>query len=330
MKRYLLVLFITTSITGMQTTLDPISQEFSNAIEQGNLAKVQTMLTAHKLLQDNIKKSGFYVNYPVLKYAQKNPALKDNFMQIARYLVSQGASIHPDARAALESYEKTRSVMPSPKAPIVQPVQKPVAIPTPAVKQPVSYTPAPAQPVASTTNMQQFNTLKNLFENPVVNEPAIKDYLYKNPLNLSAQQKSELLQLAVNQIQALPIFNFEPVLNLLKLLKAQGFVPQTDALQKKLADFQKGLGFSNRSGTFETKLVKAIQTNKNIQEIMNLVRNGEDVNQAGKDTVLPLEAAIARKSKEIAEYLLSQGARVDYLLPYQRQALTNLVGNIKG
>lgn len=340
MKRSLLLIMITSSgLMGMQNP--DLIEQFITAIRSGNLQQVASMLNAHPSLQNNIRTYTNFATEPILKFAIRNPALKPQYMQIARFLVDRGANIHPTALQELKSYEQSQKASITSKPVILTPVTKPTApgaakpaAPAPIVTpQPTPKPAATVQPTALPSGMQPADpaALKELLRNPA-NEAAIQQYLRIHSIsNLTKEQKDEIFTSFLAIVSGgLPFFNaaqFKSAVIVVKLLQEKGFVPTTAYQKNMLEEIRKGIPNSSRSGYFSTELVKAIKEKKSLAEIKRLVeQEKEDINQAGRDQIFPLKAATIAKSKEIAEFLLSRGAKVDDLLGYERKDLSDLLG----
>lgn len=345
MKIYFLILIFSSSALAMQQPGEQqLLKQLIDATREGNLQLVTTLVNSHPYLQKSIKDYYSIATNTISNFPVQHPDRTSAYMKIGRFLVGKGAHVHPEALKKLVEYEKNQAteaknkpaaLIPvskpaaaQPKAPVVT-TQPKLAVPTPVAK-PVAVSQPKPSPASAATAPTDFNALSDLLRLPIQNEAAIKDYLQTHSLNnLTVQQKSDLLTLAINIAQSLYLTSADQLkstLSSISLLLQKGIEP-TATHKDRLAQVRKGR-LSPRTDLFPTKLVKAIRDGKDLAEIKRLVeQENENVDQAGTDNTFPLQAATQRGSKEIAQYLMDKGAQVNSDWPgYQRQDLSKLLG----
>lgn len=353
----LLALFATSSAVGMRgpQTPRPIYQEFGNAVKAGNAHLVYQIFYDNPTLAQDLKGASEFTSHAYLGLT-KSPQLKSEYMQILRFLQTQGAPpFHPKIIKELEEYERAQqTAAPVYQQPTYQQPPRPAPVVTPPAVRPTTaatpaYTAAPAKPVQPQPQPPvlkptpagmapaNFETLADLMMairskgGGILSKPdEIREYLQTHSINnLSDKEIQELLTSVLNQISATALFSYDtlkPALKTLRVMLEKGFVPTTAYNQKLLSDLRKGTG-SNRSSQFPTDLVKAINDRKGLAEVKRLVeQEGEDVNQAGFKDRSPLEAAMFADSRDVAEYLLSKGATIDSVPSYQREQFFKFLG----
>ena len=107
----LIALFSSTCIIGMERSKS--SEEFIQAIQQGDFQRVVNLFNSDATLQNNVRTYTNYATEPVLKFAVRNPGLTAQYMKIARFLVDRGANIHSQALGKLKEYEQSQRVQPA-------------------------------------------------------------------------------------------------------------------------------------------------------------------------------------------------------------------------
>ena len=259
MKHNLLLLPLCASITliGMQRPIS-LSEQFMAATERGDIQLVVNMLNQNPSLLNDIRNYYNYATEPILKFAKRNPGKTAEYMQIARFLVNNGARIHPSALKELETFEQSyRAPVPTYTQP--RPTyQQPIPAPAPVQPRPQPYMPAGApsqpapvpQPLSKATEEKYQNLLKAIGE---TNPNEVKKILSQiDPKELSSSQQQELFSKADTIF--LYIFNYAQLSvakEIIKLLLAKGWAP-SPSIKQRIDLYLQNQGLGNRSAWIKT------------------------------------------------------------------------------